>query len=68
MTTVGYGDIASSSMHEMVFRIFCMIFGVVLFSVLSSSVLESLISDKFNDETVQIRQERVALMSVKYNF
>lgn len=65
MTTVGYGDIVSSSINEMIFRIFSMIFGVVLFSVLSSSVLESLITDKFNDETIQKTQERVALMSVK---
>lgn len=36
-----------------------MIFGVVLFSVLSSSVLENLIIDSFNDEEMEKRKIQV---------
>lgn len=48
MTTVGYGDIASYSTDEKLFRTTCMIIGVVLFTLASSTVLDCTVSESMN--------------------
>lgn len=48
VTTVGYGDVPTNSTEERVFRCLCMIIGVILFTLLSSSILESTITESIN--------------------
>lgn len=48
MTTVGYGDIATHSTEEKIFRIVSMIIGVIMFTLASSTVLDCTISESIN--------------------
>lgn len=38
VTTVGYGDIPTANYREMVFRMICMILGVIIFSEFLNSI------------------------------
>lgn len=48
VTTVGYGDVGTNSSYERLFRCLCMIIGVILFTLWSSSVMESTITDSLD--------------------
>jgi len=48
VTTVGYGDVSTNSSHERMFRAICMVIGVVLFTLVSSSILEVTLSESLN--------------------
>lgn len=48
VTTVGYGDIGTNNSDERIFRSICMLIGSILFSLLSSNIIETFISQTLN--------------------
>ena len=44
MTTVGYGDMYATTIHEQIFCVFLMLFGVFYFSMISGSLTSILSS------------------------
>lgn len=64
---MGYGDVTVSHTEERVFRALCMIIGVILFTLLSSSVLESTISESLNIFKNNNHEVMIDKLTAKYN-
>lgn len=67
VTTVGYGDVATNSSNERIFRSICMVIGVVLFTLVSSSILEVTLSESLNIYKNRDNEVIIEKINLKYN-
>jgi len=65
--TVDYGDVATASTLERIFRSGCMILGVILFTLWSSSVMESTLNDTMSVWKTAEKDMLIKKLQIKYN-
>lgn len=64
---MGYGDISPYGVQELYIRLFCQIVGVLLFSFVSSTAIEGIVSDTIDKRRFSDRKNKVDRIVNKYS-
>mmetsp|Transcript_54048 Transcript_54048/g.45470 ORF Transcript_54048/g.45470 Transcript_54048/m.45470 type:complete len:93 (+) Transcript_54048:188-466(+) len=67
VTTVGYGDVPTVSVHEKMFKLVAMVIGVIVFSDFIGSLTLDMGSNESNESNESKYKQRIEYIRNKYN-